>query len=108
MHDVQVTISLELSRLVAAEILRNPELVSVARDNIARWRARNAGAPTLLRCYDEWAGILERPVEEIAAILVAETEEGQRLRQNSPFPGVLDNQTVWAVKRRVRDDQAAT
>ncbi len=107
MHDVQDRISLELSRLVAAEIARHPAKLTIARENIARWKVRNAGVPSLMRCYEEWESILDKPVPEIVAILLAETDEGQRLRQNSPFPGVLDNQTVWAVKRRIRDDQAA-
>jgi CRISPR/Cas system-associated endoribonuclease Cas2 len=34
--------------------------------------------------------------------LCAETEEGQRLRQNSPFAGVLSPAEVWEIKSRLR------
>jgi len=45
---------------------------------------------------------LARPVAEICAALIAETEEGQRLRQNSPFAGVLPPDEVWEIKSRLR------
>lgn len=79
-----------------------PELLALARENLARWSRQNAHAPALLRCYAEWQAILEQPVPEICAILGAETEEGQRLRQNSPFAGVLSAAEVWAIKKRYR------
>jgi CRISPR/Cas system-associated endoribonuclease Cas2 len=41
-------------------------------------------------------------VHDICLILSAETEEGQRLRQNSPFAGVLSAEEVWEIKARHR------
>jgi len=55
-----------------------------------------------LRCYAEWREILARPLEEICEVLCAENEEGRRLRQNSPFAGVLSAAEVWEVKSRLR------
>lgn len=92
--------SLEMARRVAAEVTRRPELIDLARANLDRWSQRNHDAPGLLRCYAEWRAILEKPVAEVLAILTAETEEGQRLRQNTPFVGVLSPQEVWAIKRK--------
>ena len=43
---------------------------------------------------------------EIAEVLVAMTDEGQRLRQNSPFAGVLPAAEVWEIKRRIREASA--
>jgi len=34
--------------------------------------------------------------------LIAETDEGQRLRQNSPFAGVHRPQEVWQIKSQIR------
>jgi hypothetical protein len=101
-HEFQDRVSLEMARIIAAELLRRPELIAFARDNLARWSERNRNTPSLLRCYDEWKAILDKPVEEVCAILTAETDEGQRLRQNSPFTGILSPQTVWDLKRRLR------
>jgi len=64
---------------------------------------RNASAAGLVRCYQEWLAILDRPVDEIQAILLAETDEGQRLRQSSPFAGVVPFREVWAIKREIRE-----
>ncbi|HEY3863964.1 MAG TPA: hypothetical protein VGO59_18975 [Verrucomicrobiae bacterium] len=45
-----------------------------------------------------WSQLLLRPEQEIASILTAETDEGQRLRQNSPFVGALNAREVWGIK----------
>lgn len=107
-HAILDKASLEMARRVAAEVARRPELIDLARSNLDRWSRRNHDAPGLLRCYAEWRAILEKPVAEVLAILTAETEDGQRLRQNTPFVGVLTPQEVWAIKRGVRDDAGAT
>ncbi len=106
-HEYQDRVSLEMARWIAAELPQRPEWLSLARGNLARWSERNKDAPSLVRCYDEWKRLLELPVDEICAILTAETDDGQRLRQNSPFPGALSAAEVWEIKRRLRDDQNA-
>jgi hypothetical protein len=100
-------VSLELARHVADRLRAQPELLAVARENLLRWSQRNAGAPSLLRCYAEWQDILARPLEEICGVLCAETAEGQRLRQNSPFAGILSPAEVWQIKSAHRHATAA-
>ncbi len=39
-----------------------------------------------------WRALLARPVEEISAAIVADSQEGRDLRQSSPFAGVLNEQ----------------
>jgi hypothetical protein len=95
-------ISLELARRVAERLRQQPELVEVARANLDRWARQNATAPALLRSYAEWRRLLSRPVEEICALLVAETDEARRLRHNSPFAGILPPAEVWEIKARHR------
>ena len=74
-----------------------------ARGNLRRWMARNGAAPGLRRCYEEWLEILDRqPFEKILELLHAEDDEARRLRQNSPFVGILSPAEVWAIKRRFR------
>jgi hypothetical protein len=106
-HEYQDRVSLEMAKRIAAALPERPEWLALARENLDRWSARNAGAPRLLRCYDEWRRILDRPVTEIIATLLAETDDGQRLRQNSPFVGALTASEVWDIKRRIRDEQNA-
>ena len=95
-------VSLAMARRIAERLRARPELLEVARTNLARWKQRNADSPSLLRCYGEWESILTHPLEQICVLLVAETEEGQRLRQNSPFAGVLSPAEVWEIKERQR------
>lgn len=101
-HELTDVISLEMGRRVAARLRQQPDLLRLAHDNLDRWTRLNANAPSLLRCYEEWRGILNRRREEIGDLLTSETEEARRLRQNSPFAGVLSAREVWELKQRFR------
>jgi hypothetical protein len=79
--------SLAMHALIAAKIERDPRLLDVPRGNLKRWRARWEGqAPAW---HEEWSRIMQRPWPQIAAVITEPSEEGARLRQSSPFPGVL-------------------
>ena len=101
-HEVQDQVSLELARRVAEGLPEHPEWLEVARANLDRWSQQNRDAPRLLRCYAEWRELLSRPLTDIISILKADTSEAQRLRQNSPFVGILRPQEVWEIKSRIR------
>ena len=106
-HEVQDAVSLELARRVAEGLPGHPEWLQLAHANLDRWEAANQDAPALLRNYSEWREWLDRPVPSIAALLLAETDEGQRLRQNSPFAGALPAAEVWEIKSRTRAHAAS-
>jgi len=99
-HERTDDISLELGRRVAARLRQQPEFLGVALDNLDRWTRLNANTPSLLRCYAEWREVLKRPLEEICGLLSSDGEEARRLRQNSPFAGVLSAREVWELKQR--------
>jgi hypothetical protein len=101
-HELTDEISLELGRRTAARLRLQPDLLRLAHQNLSRWACLNANAPALLRCYAEWREILNQPLEEICDLLTSETEEARRLRQNSPFAGVLSAREVWELKQRLR------
>jgi len=107
-HEVLDEVSLEMGRRVAARLREQPSLVQIAHDNLARWLRQNADAPALVRCYHEWQALLERPFEDICQILESGSEEGRRLRQNSPFAGVLSPAEVWSLKNAIRHRHAKT
>jgi hypothetical protein len=79
--------SLAMHAVIAAKIERDRRLLNVPRNNLKRWRARWEEQPPVW--HEEWSRILKRPWAEIAAIMTEPSEEGARLRQSSPFPGVL-------------------
>jgi hypothetical protein len=97
-HSQTDEVSLELGRRMADRLRLRPELLEIARVNLSRWSRQNASASSLLRCYAEWQAMLARPVDEICDLLCAETDDAQRLRQNSPFAGVLSPAEVWEIK----------
>lgn len=70
-----------------------------ARDNLNRWAAAGAAGPWA----DEWRDLLDRPVAELAAFLVSTSEDAFRLRQSSPFAGVLPPEERRAVIALFRD-----
>ncbi|MGQ0734502.1 MAG: hypothetical protein ACT4QD_12710 [Acidobacteriota bacterium] len=77
--------SLALHEAVAAKLEADPSLIDVARDNLTRWLATNP-APALL----EWQQLLaETPLPHVTALLRAHGERAARLRQSSPFAGLL-------------------
>lgn len=72
--------------LIAEKIRRDPALLNKVKANLNRWRKRSDDTP---RWLDEWRRILERPWSEIAALITDPGETATRLRQSSPFAGVL-------------------
>lgn len=89
--------SLALHCLAARKIDRDRRLLEIARRNLRRWlRERSNRAP---RALLEWDALLRRPWREIAAVITDPGENGARLRQSSPFAGILTD----AERRRVYD-----
>jgi hypothetical protein len=78
--------SLALHAAIARKIERDPRLLAQARRNLDRWRKARGHEPHALA---EWRAILGRPWREVAALLVDPGEHATRLRQSSPFAGVL-------------------
>lgn len=87
--------SLVLAREFARRLLANPSLIQVARDHLSRWRARPDVGTALHQCYLEWAALLDRlTVPELADLLQRDDEDAARLRQNTPFAGILTPEEV--------------
>lgn len=82
--------SLAMHALIAAKIANDPALLSKPRRNLERWSLRWGG--DLPGWAVEWRRILERPWSQIAALISEPSENAARLRQSSPFAGVLTAQ----------------
>ena len=101
MHHVHDAVGLALARRIAEGLVAHPEWIGLAKANLQRWSAQNAHAPRLLNCYKEWQAILDRPIDQIRQVLLEDSDDGQRLRQNSPFAGILPPADVQQLKRDV-------
>ena len=86
--------SLALHRLVAQKVLADPALLEKARANVRRWQESH-GSPSL--ALAEWEQILSGPVDQVAKFLVERSEKATRLRQSSPFTGILTETERLAV-----------
>ena len=107
MHQVLDAISLEFARRIADRLRAQPDLIQVAHKNLERWSRLHKDSPGLLQCDREWQEILNRPLEEVLQLFCAESDEGQRLRQNDPFVGILSDEEVRAIKKEFRQREAA-
>ncbi len=88
-----------LHREVARRLREDGDVLAAARERVAGWLVTGA----VSRVWAErWAEVLEGSVDEIEAVLVDPGEQACDLRQVSPFAGVLDPRTRWAVLERSR------
>lgn len=82
-------VTLELHRAVVRKLRRSPsDVLRVVPENLDRLR-RTLVSPVAQSWVDEWSRLVTRPVEELAAGMLADTPLGRELRQNSPFGGAL-------------------
>lgn len=90
--------SLALDRLIADKVVARPALLQHAIQIVNRWiDQRRPDPPAVLL---EWrAFLLERSLTEVIDLLRSDSEEAQRLRQSSPFCGILSPEERLAVFR---------
>jgi hypothetical protein len=83
--------SLALDQAIAEKLRTEPGLVEQARKTLDRWlEQRRPAVPSVLL---EWHEILVHwPLERILALLTSADEEPRRLRQSSPFCGILSRE----------------
>jgi hypothetical protein len=91
--------SLEMVRRIVAKIDADPERrgLAHAKSVCERWVAQGIASAR------EWLPLLERPWDEVRAMLLDESDEGQRLRQTDPFCGILTPQERWQIYREARE-----
>ena len=92
--------SLAMHAVIARKIERDPTLLAIAHRNIERWLTRwKEGPPAWLK---EWQQMLKHPWQEVAALITEPSEHGARVRQSSPFAGVLTNEERWRIYEAFR------
>lgn len=86
-HETLDRRALAMDRIIAARLREQPELMDCARATLHRWLEcpSLAARPVL----NEWQAILNGPTHTIMEVLTGEDERSVRLRQSSPFCGIL-------------------
>ena len=97
-HDRLDEIRRQCHIAIAAKIDADPTLLAVPKRNIRRWAEQAGGTPPALA---EWLGVIERPWPEIRRILVSSDENAIRLRQSTPFAGILSQRERYEIRGTV-------
>ncbi len=94
-HDVIDHRSLALHEAMAEKLRHDPELIQAARATAQRWLSRPGyeNHPALR----EWLSLLDLPLLSLIKVMLDPSEEGARLRQSSPFVGILTEEERLAI-----------
>jgi hypothetical protein len=90
--------SAALHAAIADALRRDPEGVERALANLDRWQRTVEGA-----WIAEWRALLLGPREALLAFLTERSDRADRLRQSSPFTGVLS----VSERRKIYESYAA-
>jgi hypothetical protein len=100
-HELLDDRSLEMDRVIAQKIRANPKLVQIALANTGRWLANPDYSESNRQEILEWKRIMETTtVAELVTLLESSSEEARRLRQSSPFCGILTMGERQAIFRK--------
>ena len=106
-HEIVDDRSLEMDRVIAEKIRANPKLIQIALTNIERWLANPDYSESSRQAVLEWKSIIENsPVGSLATLLESSSDEARRLRQSSPFCGILtpdERQAIFQKYEALRD-----
>ena len=98
-HALIDRINLAQDWLIGTRLRRDKRAIGIARGNLRRWMARDG--QKVRPVFLEWHRILERLTPaEIADFLRSDTPMARRLRQSSPFAGVLTDSERRAIRRK--------
>ncbi len=89
----------ELARIAAAKLIENPSLIEEGRKYLERHVKSD---PAQKPYYVLWLRLLERPPEEIASRLLADSVEGSLLRDTRPVFHIPSQAERNEARKRVR------
>jgi len=89
--------SLALHGAIAEKLRADPSLLAIAHDNLDRWSKEGGRSQ---RYLNAWREILKRPLEEVLALMVEDSEKMTAMRQSNPFAGILTPRERWAIYDR--------
>ena len=94
--------SLALHEAVAVKLEAQPQLLDIARANLQRWLAARPALP--LR---QWQRLLDTlSLRQLLDLLRSTSQEAVRLRQSSPFAGLLTPAERQAILSRYESSRA--
>lgn len=92
--------SLWLHRAVVGNLVRDPDrVIETAAGNLERWRSMHSTTGVTNAYLQKWTEVLDAGLDTIIETLTSTTEAAAELRQNTPFAGVLDDDSRRQVLR---------
>ena len=86
---------------IAEKLRSDPKLLEKVHDRLRRLLSDNRVSISTRDAYREWLEVIEQhSFEEVPALLVDPSEEGTRLRQATPFAGILSRAEREAIARK--------
>ncbi|AYG47958.1 hypothetical protein DV532_27135 (plasmid) [Pseudomonas sp. Leaf58] len=96
-HRIHEIRSLLIHRLVAKKLRENPKLIEKAWSNIAK--AREVADLDVLK---EWEAVLRAPISRICDFIVRDTQVAIRMRQSSPFHGIITPEERQEINEQIK------
>lgn len=92
--------SLWLHQALLSELLRRPtEVLEKARRKMDSWRSVHRRDGMTIHYLDEWSEVLDSGLDAVMETVTSRTSKSCELRQNTPFAGVLSDDTRVQVLR---------
>ncbi len=86
--------SLWLHRAVVGDLVRDPDrVIETAASNLERWKSMHSTTGVTSTYLQKWTEVLDSGLDAIIETLTSTTGTAAELRQNTPFAGVLDDET---------------
>ena len=96
--------SLRLHQALLTQMLAEPDaVISKARDNLDRWTGLHRPDGMTVRYFEEWKRVLDGGLDAIVDVVNSPAQKARELRQNSPFAGVLSDETRLQVLQTFKD-----
>jgi hypothetical protein len=99
-HELLDRRALEMDRIVAERLAADGAVLDKAKKVLDDWFQRAGDTPPAV--LNEWKEILQQPREKILEVLLGEDERSARLRQSSPFCGILTREERTGILLRHR------
>jgi excisionase family DNA binding protein len=96
--------SLRLHQALLTPLLAEPDaVIAKARDNLTRWAGQHRPDGMTMRYFEEWKRVLDNGLDTIVDVMISPSQQARELRHNSPFAGVLPDETRLRVLRTFKD-----
>ena len=94
--------SLAFHVAIVEKLRADPKLLEKVRDRLRGMLSDERVSISTRDAYGEWLEVIEQhSFEKVLSLLVDPSEEGNRLRQSTPFAGILSKAEREAITRKM-------